>query len=411
MRVNGIIAEYNPFHNGHFYQLSQSRQLTGADYTIIAMSGNFMQRGEPALVDKYVRAKTALLSGADLVLELPGCYSAASAEYFARGGVALLDKLGVVTSLCFGSESGNLDILTSIARILKEEPTEYSIALKQGLQRGMSFPAARNQALLHYQPELLDYETVLATPNNILGIEYIKALLRLESTMEPYTIRRLGADYHDQRFGSSCCSALALRQAILNGQAPERLAGQMPKNSAMLLAELLKSEAPIESNDFSGILHYKLLEEQENGFTEYLDVNQELSNRICKNLYRFNSLKAFCDILKTKDMTYTRVSRCLIHILLDITKEEMRQYISLGDIPYARVLGFRREAQPLLSAIKEKTAIPIITKLADAEKNLSPKAMELLRADIRRSSIYESTAARKSNRPMRNEFQIPLVII
>lgn len=410
MTVNGIIAEYNPFHNGHFYQLSHSKQMTQADYTIVAISGNFMQRGEPALVNKYVRAEMALQCGADLVLELPSVYSVASAEYFARGGVSLLHKLGVVTYLCFGSECGDLDILTTIASILKEEPAQYSAALKQGLKRGLSFPAARNQALLQYRPDLQDSITVLATPNNILGIEYIKALLRTESPVIPRTIRRFGSDYHDQRFGDSYCSALALRQAILNGQTPEKLVKQMPAENISLFTEALLESAPMESNDFSAVLHYKLLSEAEKGFSRYLDVNQELSDRIRNNLYRFKNFRSFCEILKTKDMTYTRISRCLMHILLNITKEEIQLCMTMGDIPYARVLGLRKEAQPLLSKIKEKSSIPLVTKLADAEKVLFPGAMDLLKREIERSNIYESTAALKSDRHMKNEWQIPIII-
>lgn len=410
MTVNGIIAEYNPFHNGHFYQLSHSKQMTQADYTIVAISGNFMQRGEPALVNKYVRAEMALQCGADLVLELPSVYSVASAEYFARGGVSLLHKLGVVTYLCFGSECGDLDILTTIASILKEEPAQYSAALKQGLKRGLSFPAARNQALLQYRPDLQDSITVLATPNNILGIEYIKALLRTESPVIPRTIRRFGSDYHDQRFGDSYCSALALRQAILNGQTPEKLVKQMPAENISLFTEALLESAPMESNDFSAVLHYKLLSEAEKGFSRYLDVNQELSDRIRNNLYRFKNFRSFCEILKTKDMTYTRISRCLMHILLNITKEEIQLCMTMGDIPYARVLGLRKEAQPLLSKIKEKSSIPLVTKLADAEKILFPGAMDLLKREIERSNIYESTAALKSDRHMKNEWQIPIII-
>lgn len=410
MTINGIIAEYNPFHNGHFYQLSHSKQMTQADYTIVAISGNFMQRGEPALVNKYVRAEMALQCGADLVLELPSVYSVASAEYFARGGVSLLHKLGVVTYLCFGSECGDLDILTTIASILKEEPAQYSAALKQGLKRGLSFPAARNQALLQYRPDLQDSITVLATPNNILGIEYIKALLRTESPVIPRTIRRFGSDYHDQRFGDSYCSALALRQAILNGQTPEKLVKQMPAENISLFTEALLESAPMESNDFSAVLHYKLLSEAEKGFSRYLDVNQELSDRIRNNLYRFKNFRSFCEILKTKDMTYTRISRCLMHILLNITKEEIQLCMTMGDIPYARVLGLRKEAQPLLSKIKEKSSIPLVTKLADAEKILFPGAMDLLKREIERSNIYESTAALKSDRHMKNEWQIPIII-
>lgn len=185
MKVNGIIAEYNPFHNGHSYHLNTAEEQNNADYTIIAMSGNFMQRGEPALIDKYKRAEMALRNGADLVLELPAYYSASSAEYFAIGAVTLLDKLGVVDYLCFGSECGEINILTRIAEIIATEPEKYTNTLRHYMREGLSFPTARTTALLEYDPSLSNYHDVLSSPNNILGMEYIKALILRKSSMQP----------------------------------------------------------------------------------------------------------------------------------------------------------------------------------------------------------------------------------
>lgn len=185
MVVNGIIAEYNPFHNGHKYQMDMSRQMTGADYTVVVMSGDFVQRGAPALLDKHRRAEMALKCGADLVLGLPAIYSTSSAEYFSMGAVSTLDKLGVVTHLCFGSECGNVEIMTKAARILVEEPEDFSATMRQYLKQGVSYPNARNWAMFLNYPFLQAYRDVFATPNNILGIEYIKALLRRGSKMSP----------------------------------------------------------------------------------------------------------------------------------------------------------------------------------------------------------------------------------
>ena len=203
MKVNGIVAEYNPFHNGHAYQMKHAKEATGADYTIIVMSGNFMQRGAPALLDKFTRAKMALECGADLVLELPTCYAASSAEFFAKGSVALFDKLGVTTNLCFGSECGNIDTLSRIAEIFYTEPEPYVESLRCNLKKGMSFPIARTWALLQYAPSLSDDKDVLSSPNNILGIEYLKALMSRNSKIVPFTTTRVGADYHDKRLGTN----------------------------------------------------------------------------------------------------------------------------------------------------------------------------------------------------------------
>lgn len=411
MKVNGIIAEYNPFHNGHKYNLDQVKKETGADYTIIVLSGNFTQRGEPALIDKFVRARMALENGADLVVELPISHAASSAEYFARGGVSILNKMNVVDFLCFGSECGDAKVLTEIAKILLEEPEEFSRDLRSAQRAGLSYPAARNRALVDYCPALARSESVLTSPNNILGIEYIKALLQMNSRIQPYTIRRAGADYHDRRFGSNFCSALALRQAILSGQELKSLASQMPPSSYELLRDALAKTPAVCTDDFSNMLLYKLLSEQDMTYDRYLDVSADLSDRIHNNLKRFGGYSKFCDLLKTKNMTYTRISRCLLHIMLDMRDEEKLSYGTLGEVPYARVLGFRREAQPLLSQIKERTEIPLITKLADATNLLSPQAYALLAQDLRRGSMYESVAAMKSGRTAKDEREMPIVIV
>lgn len=445
MQINGIIAEYNPFHQGHFYQLTDARQATNADFTIVAMSGNFVQRGTPALLNKYKRAEMALKNGADLILELPMYYATSSAEYFARGAVSLLDKLGVVNNLCFGSECGDVTILQQIAKILVEEPEKYAHVLRQNLKRGVSYPTARTLALLEYEPAFQEYQELLSSPNNILGVEYLKALLRRQSNIKPYTTIRRGAGYNDASLGNSqdaghdhiscskiqaadCkdasigetqCSALAIRQALFSVEPPagnsegiiEALRNHMPESAHAILLDCLSENAIIQSNDFSAILHYKLLSEQENGYVKYLDVSPELSDRICKNLYHFKSFTDFCDLLKTKDMTYTRISRCLLHILLGITSEIMDKYRAMDDIPYARVLGFRKNATPLLSAIKEYSSIPLVTKLADAEQTLDTDAWDMLNRDICMNRVYESILAQKSGQSMLNEYRTPIVIL
>ena len=411
MIVNGIIAEYNPFHNGHQYHLQSSKEGNHADYTIIAMSGSFVQRGAPALLDKYKRAQIALSCGADLVLELPAYYSASSAEYFATGGVTLLDKLGVVTHLCFGSECGDIDILKKIAEVFLEEPETYKKALQSFLREGQTYPSARTWALLQYDPSLSAHKDILSMPNNILGIEYIKALMRRRSNLIPHTSQRLGSDYHDKRLGNNQSSALAIRQAIFSRQDFEFLENQMPGNAYHIISESLKQAYYIKSDDFSSVLLYKLLTEREAGYTQYLDVSDELSDRIRNNLYHFGSFDNFCDLLKSKDMTYTRISRSLLHILLDVKKEKMEQYKTLDYIPYARVLGFRKSATPLLSAIKEHSSIPLVTKLADADKLLDLPAQSMLKDELRMSEIYASVAAIKTQQTMQNEFSTPIMIV
>jgi len=446
MKVNGIIAEYNPFHNGHQYQLATAKQETGADYTIVVMSGNFMQRGTPALLDKFKRAEMALLCGADLVLELPAYYALSSAEDFAMGGVTLLDKLGVVNHLCFGSECGEISVLEKIAGILVQEPAEYVELLHGYLKEGLSFPTARSKALLGYDASLIEYKEVLTSPNNILGIEYCKALLRRGSNMEAWTIQRIGSDYHDitlegdakvvhhniagndvafthdnaivddvrgncASINCPASSATAIRQAIKDDMDLTHLQTHMPEEAFAVLKATLRESSPVFSNDFSSILIYKLLQEQKNGYESFMDVSTELSDRIRNTLYDFRNLESFCDLLKRKDMTHTRISRCLMHILLDMKTQTTESFRAMDYVPYARVLGFRKDSTPLLSAIKEHSSIPLITKLADAKEILSEDAFGMLQEDLRINQIYQSVCALKNGGTIENEYRTPIVIV
>jgi len=411
LKVCGIIAEYNPFHNGHLYHLQKSLDLSGADYTIVVMSGNFVQRGTPALVNKYIRTEMAIRSGVDLVLELPSCYAAGSAEYFAAGAVSLLDQLGTVTHLCFGSEHGNLFSLQKAADILAHEPASYQNNLRNKLREGLSFPAARSVALTEYCPELKDVPALLSSPNNALGIEYLKSLYKRNSSIQPITITRIGSEYNDNQLSASLSSATAIRQTIKNSHGLLDISGQIPDYAYSMLQKYFLNTPPVFSEDISAMLHYKLLCEQDTGYVSYMDVSDDLSDRIRKNLYRFTTFPAFCDILKTKELTHSRISRSLLHILLNIKKNDLERYVNTLDYtPYARILGFRRSSAALLSAIHKQTQIPLITKLADAEKLLSEDSFDMLQKDLFCSHIYNSILTAKTGQSISNEYSTPLVI-
>lgn len=412
MKICGIIAEYNPFHNGHLYQLKRALALSGAEYTVIVMSGNFMQRGIPALTDKYSRTKAALCCGADLVLELPVCYACGSAEYFAAGAVSLLDKLGSITHLCFGSESGDLELLKQLAEIFVTEPAAYQESLRRKLKTGLSFPVARAAAILEVFPEFTASLPVLSSPNNILGMEYIKELRKRNSSIQTLTIARNGAGYHDKQLDTPFASATGIRQAIQTGISLPRLSPQLPQESETVLSQYFAENPPLYQDDFSAQLHYKLLCEQYLGYTSYLDVSEDLSDRIRKNLYCFETFGQFCDLLKTKEITYSRISRCLLHILLNIKKNDVDAYIREWDyIPYAKILGLRRDAAPLLSEIDKNSRIPLLSKLADAYKILEEPALDMLKKDIFANDIYTSARTLKSGTPMKNEYSTPIVVI
>lgn len=411
MKITGIIAEYNPFHNGHRYQIQKARQITGADYVIVVMTGNFTQRGTPALIDKYSRAKMALMGGADLVLELPVCFATGSAEYFASGAIALLNQLGCVDSICFGSECGDIVPLKNVAHALVHETDDYKKILKSKLKNGSTYPVARNAALAETMDGFIPYDMVLGFPNNILGIEYIKALIRQNSSIEPFTNQRIGSDYHSYRLAESFSSAISIRQSLIMKDDLELVRSQLPSATYQVMEENFHKTFPVFDADFSSMLKFKLLLEREKGFTEYMDVTKAISDKLVRNTFKMQGFDEFCDLLKTKDVTYARISRCLSHILLDIYAEEVAQYMDSGIVFYARALGFNENAAPLSKAIKKNASIPLITKTTSAPANLYPLGRKQFEHDVHAAHIYECIAGTKYHAGMRDEYRRQMVKI
>ena len=395
MKTVGIIAEYNPFHNGHAYQIAKAKEMTGADYCIIAMCGDFVQRGAPALADKYVRTEAALRNGADLVLELPAYYALGSAEYFASGAVALLDRLGITDALCFGSECGDISLLSEFAARLMSEDDVFKGVLDRYLRMGQTYPTARNAALHASAPHLTPHMHILATSNNILGIEYCKALSRRNSSIKPYTTHRAGSAYHDASLLNTYCSALAIREAIDTAGDLNEVKSLMPPVAYELLAAQFGRSCPVHTNDFSLPLHYQLLSEYAYGYTRHPDIDQDLSDRITNLLPSYRNFTDFCEKLKTKNRTYTRISRSLMHILLRIDREDLLTFQAEHYVYYARVLGFRQDATALLTAIKAQSSIPLLTRLSDADGLLSENGHKMLAKDIYVSQIYQSLVRNK----------------
>ena len=402
MKVVGIIAEYNPFHKGHQYHIEQAKDKAGADAAVVIMSGNFVQRGAPAIMPKHMRTEVALQCGASLVLELPTCYATGTAEEFAYGAVSMLHKLGIVDTICFGSECGDISTLQELADVLVQEPDAYRKALQENLRKGLSFPAARVAALEETYPDK-DFAGILSKPNNILGIEYLKALKRLNSSITPVTITRQGSEYHAETLQELFSSATAIRQAISQNLL-ESVLEQIPDSSISHFQENYEKCFPVFPNDFSLILKYRLLNETKLSIQSYADVSEELANRIYNCINQFESFEQFCELLKTKELTYSRISRALLHILLEIRKSDMKE------IRYARILGFRESDQWLLSEIKKNSSIPLISKLT-SQKELSEEACEMLHADIRIANLYLSLITDKFKTPFINEYEHPIVRI
>ena len=402
MKIVGLISEYNPFHNGHKYHIEKAREITGADAVVVVMSGNFVQRGAPAIMPKHLRAEAALKNGASLVIELPVCYATGSAEFFAYGAVSLFDKLGCIDSICFGSECGDIEILQNLAKIISTEPKEYKTFLNQYLREGNSFPLARQKALKDYlQSDLAD--SVLAEPNNILGIEYLKALYKLNSKIKPYTIQRISSNYHDKHLQETFSSASAIRREF-SATAFENIEKQIPDTTISFMKEHYQTRYPVYTNDFSLLLKYKLLAETKSSLLEYADVSEELANRVLNNLNQFINYEQYCELLKTKEVTYSRISRALLHVLLDIKKD------AHTEIGYAHILGFCKESNAVLSEIKKHSAIALLSKLTTAD-TLSESAKKMLENDIYSSNLYESVITDKFKTVFKNEYSQQLILI
>lgn len=405
MKATGIIAEYNPFHNGHKYHIEQTRRLTGADFIIVVMSGNFTQRGTPAIIDKYSRARMAIENGADMVIELPACYACGSAEYFAEGAIALLDSLGIVDSICFGSECGDVSLLRPIAEVFAAEPHDYKETLKAELRNGATYPQARNHALIHCIPSFARNQDIINSPNNILGIEYIKSIINRRSNIEPFTIQRTGSDYHSYRFDDNhFSSSLALRQSLEMQHSLTLIEDQVPASVYRIMQEQYNRTYPIYPKDLSGVLKYKLLLEQPRGYDSFVDVSKDLSDRISNHLYKSYDYEKLCDLLKTKNLTYARVSRLLCHILLNLKKEDLAEYRSNGCVFYARVLGFHDNGKGLMRELKMHSSIPLITRVSSGRELSSEIAQRQFEQDILVSHIYEGVVSDKFNTELKNEY-------
>lgn len=417
MNITGIIAEYNPFHNGHAYQLSRARTETDADALIVVMSGNFVQRGAPALLDKFARAKMALWGGADLVLELPPLWAAASAEYFAEAGVSLLKQLGCVRTLCYGCETPDCALFSDICRIQRQPA--YDTLLKGFLKEGANYAAARARAALSLLPEqdAAAAKELLRSPNNLLALEYQKAIRNTGAPLLTHPVLRKGADYHSAETASPFASASAIR-GYLHENTPLPAndtafpATAMPRSAFRTLLSYQSDYPFLYEEDCSQMLLYRLLQNAAEGFAGYADCTEGFSNKICRNLHEYTGFPEFCSLLKTKDVTYTRVSRILLHILLDIRKETSAYWRGHSHVPYARALGFRKESAWLLSYIKKHAAIPLLARAADAKKILSGKEeTAFFQKHLFADAIYRGLAAQKGGKAMPDEFRQRIVIL
>ncbi len=406
MKTIAVIAEFNPFHNGHAFLLAEARRQARADAVIVIMSGDYVQRGEPAILDKFTRAEMALLCGADLVLELPAACAAAGAGRFAMGAVRILDALGCVDELWFGSECGRILPFQETAEILFEEPAAYTAALQACLSRGLTYPAARETALRQVTGRGLQDPDILSGPNNALGLEYCIALSRLGSRIRPKTLSRMGNGYHDPSLSSGMASATAIREHLLRARAcadtgtdisasRESLSETMPPVCIPVMRRALQDCIPLCADDFSEMLHYQLLKETEGSLTEHLDLPADLAARILSLLPRYRGWTQFAALLKTRNFTRTQIDRALLHVLLGIRPADTERALRQS---FTRMLGFRRETAPLLTQIKKAGSLTLASGAAD----LADTADYAL--DLFASNLYEARRASLTGQPFMHEF-------
>ncbi len=406
MNVVGIIAEYNPFHSGHAYQIRRAKEMAEADYVVVILSGDFVQRGEPAIFDKYSRTQDALEGGADLVFELPIRYSLSSAGDFAYGGIKALTELGFVTHVCFGSEQGNIDHFLKVAETLDREDksrTEFQALLEERLHEGCSYPDARAQALINVIGEADIDEPFFSMPNNILGIEYCLALLKIGSPLKPLTLLREGQDYRDatnpslKRYPSST----AIRAGIMQSNTPHLTLNDFSDLISYSLRDLIRKEGGLKN-------HHQVIDAAK-------DLSSDIFGRIVGELDSFTCATDLIDRIKTKAFTESRLRRCLLQCCLHLEKTDT-------SLPYLHLLGLNSKAGHLLREIRgagidepgiysDDSKLQIVTRLAADLPRLSENARKLYEEDLFAADIYRNVFQRKYRVTIPNEYQQAPVVV
>lgn len=416
MTILGIIAEYNPFHNGHLYQLTEAKKTVSPDYVVSIMSGNFLQRGEPALFDKYTRAKMALANGIDAVYELPAYYACASAAEFAKAAVLSCRQLSV-THLAFGAECTDLSLLQRIAETTKEEDAEFCTILRQGLAAGESYAKAYGAAVFAKMngispekatphplcesgqvspPDLI--EKIMAEPNNILAVCYLRAIQNYAPDITPVLIPRTQADYHDKKLCGNIASASAIR-LHLHENAPYRdtpefqaLEKVLPAATTKLFPVCENRLQFLEASDFDTMLRFQIQNLLSKKDIEIYDFPRELENRLYQKVDGFPGFSELTAHLKTKQYTHTRICRALTHLLLSMRQDIFKRSKATGYISYVRLLGFSKDAAPLIKYQRAGCFVPYIQKVSEGYKILNAdensSAALLFSADLHASDIY-----------------------
>jgi predicted nucleotidyltransferase len=404
MRTAGIVCEYNPFHNGHLDHLERVMKLPGSDYVVCVMSSDFLQRGEPAILPKEYRAEAAIRNGADLVVEIPVVFSCSSAEFYASAGVSLMARLGIVDSVVFGSENPDISVMKRFAEILTDEPPEFSLLLKEKLSEGVSFARARQQALVEFT-EIDNAEAIIEGSNNILGIEYIKAILKNGYPIKPIAIPRIAEAYKQTYIEGRFPSATAIRRAILDegldsvrkflpASTFDIMNGFYDGNKSFINIEILKEA-----------IFYRIASLSADVLKNYPGVIEGLENRLKSNLDKASTLSEYIDLCATRRYPRTRISRTLVYILLDITSKTSESLWKKGPL-YARLLAASEKGMNLVPVIERNSSIPAFTSFKAFYDNASEAMRTILDIEKRASDIYSTSAGLATDREYTLKFSI-----
>ena len=417
MKILGIIAEYNPFHNGHEYQIKKAGEISGADYIIAIMSGNYVQRGAPAIFNKSIRAEMALNAGIDAVFEIPALFSGASANDFAGYGISLLKILGA-DFISFGAENDNYKLLDTVAKVLTDK--EQELAVKKHMAEGLNYAKARHNAIIEElkgnKEDINEIKKLLASPNNILAIEYLKSIRLNNVGIKPVIISRSGSGYHEKEIKENkFSSATAIRKLVSESNLDifnDGIKSSIPDKNI----NLFKNSKSIFDDDFLFIVQRSILEKLSKGedLSEYCDVSRELANTIEKNIFELEN-KSYSDFilrLKSKNFTYTRISRAIFHLLLNHKKNMLEDVKSEKNMAaYPLLLGLKKEAGGLLSELKKRSELPIISKISNAKDILSPISLKIFENNIYADFLYNSIYFEKYAEKLCNPYRRNVVII